>query len=224
MHPVFSELPYIVLGKSRTKGQTGGQVSGYLDSTSFYSKIASSRLFIYIGFHSFYHLHFTPLEAMCMGVPVLFLYQSGLTKEALDHGVSLDLLNETGMCSSVHELQLRASSLFHNLEALEDLSRRQYALFRNVFSRTYALQQLKRFYWRIQDGLPEKSNLHVQAPFVKEEIKPLYRKPSIKTNLPVNSQPSAWKRLERSPAPRFMGRTKASSADKQKPAVMPQAC
>lgn len=124
---------------------------------------------------------------MCMGVPVLFLYQSGLTKEALDHGVSLDLLNETGMCSSVHELQLRASSLFHNLEALEDISRRQYALFRNVFSRTYALQQLKRFYRQIQDGLPERSDRHVQAPFVKEEIKPLYRKPSIKTNLPAHT-------------------------------------
>ncbi|WP_426454407.1 glycosyltransferase [Paenibacillus sp. S-38] len=183
----FEALPYIVLGKNHTKGQTGGQVSGYLDSTSFYSKIASSRMFIYIGFHSFYHLHFTPLEAMCMGVPVLFLYRSGLTKEALDHSVSLDLLRETGMCATVQELQLRASELFHDLEALEDLSRRQYALFRKVFSRAYALGQLKRFYRQIQNELPERSAPSPQAHLVHEEMKPLYRKPSIKTDLPTHA-------------------------------------
>ncbi|WP_085524177.1 hypothetical protein [Tuberibacillus sp. Marseille-P3662] len=143
----FGDIPYVVLGKNSKHAVKGlsDKVLGHLNDQQFFSKIAHSRMFVYFGLGSNYHLHYTPIEAIKMGVPVVFLEQSGLAQEARDHSVSRAKLKTIGMCSNPQEMKQFVQSHYHDFTALEQLAREQSQVLGKIFSRDAALARTKKF-------------------------------------------------------------------------------
>jgi hypothetical protein len=145
----FHDVPYVILGKNKTAVSPG--IAGHLAHDDFYAEMADSRLFVYLGHESNYHLHFTPIEAMAMGVPVLYLQRSGLAQEARDRGVRDDELKQAGMSASIEECRGLAVTLINDIDALRELSARQHELFlRSVFAREEALRRAEQLIDRIR--------------------------------------------------------------------------
>ncbi|WP_426454409.1 glycosyltransferase [Paenibacillus sp. S-38] len=183
----FKDIPSLVLGKNAKSALTGANdnIAGYTDTITFHSKIACSRMFIYLGFHSNFHLHFTPIEAISMGVPVLFLERSGLAQEARDHGISNAALRSIGMYRDVHELSQAVKEAFHNFDFLENLTLNQSIIFGRVFSRTRALAAARSLVNRVQEYVVQNRKEPYKEPALMN-VSPgtLFRKPTINRDLP----------------------------------------
>lgn len=143
----FKDFDIVVLGKNN-KNMPDGKHSAILGNVSFQkflSTICQSRIFCYCGISSPYHLHFTPLEVMTMGVPMLFLDSNGLAREALENGLTPKQLEELGMCKDNQIMSSRATSLIDNFSQLHDLRRRQHEILLPVFGRERALNEARTF-------------------------------------------------------------------------------
>ncbi|XEC93408.1 glycosyltransferase [Paenibacillus tarimensis] len=178
----FADLPYIVLGKNANQSS---KITGYLDHDTFFASIARSRMFIYLGFSTYYHLHFSPLEAISMGVPVLFLEKSGLTREARDNCIDNHMLKQAGMCSSIKEMRERVIRSFHDPAHLEQLAKRQYELFSPIFSRNAALKRLTVFLNNVQGYIKEHRTQRLTESIYYNRPAALKRINNIKTDLPT---------------------------------------
>lgn len=99
-------------------------IAGLLPRAEYLQQWLRSRLFVYWRQNPF-HMHYTPLEAIAAGMPVLFSYDTPLAKENEYRGMSAQRLNELGACENFQELETRADQLFNNRQALESLSERQ---------------------------------------------------------------------------------------------------
>lgn len=163
----FSNIPFVVLGKNTKNAAENicDKVIGDLDHNSFFSKIAESRIFVYIGLGSNYHLHFTPIEAITMGVPVVFLEKSGLAQEARDNGIRRGELKKIGMCETIKDMKKFAQKVMYDFEKLYQLVERQSNIFSKIFSREKALARTKEFFKTIQPYI-EKSR--------KRKYEPIY--------------------------------------------------
>ncbi|SKC69809.1 glycosyltransferase [Maledivibacter halophilus] len=185
----FENIPYIVLGKNSKEvvRSISDKVLGYLDDDHFYSKISESRIFVYFGVGSNYHLHYTPIEAITMGVPVMFLESSGLAQEARDFGVSNEELKRLGMCANPQEMKRQVEKNINDLYELQKLSENQHNIFSKIFSRETALSKTKNFLKKIQ---PYVKNLRINE--YKEDIEldnisknDCFRNNSMKMDLPT---------------------------------------
>lgn len=193
----FSDIPYRVLGKNDRSANVGPEalITGYSDHETFFSTIAKARIFVYIGAGSYYHLHFTPLEAVSMGVPVLFLESSGIAKEARIQGVTDLALIEAGMCASIAEIRQRVLSLFHQREALQLLASTQQALFGKLFGRKQALKQASAWVKKIRGQVKETRTESYSKSITYNRLasKPVLE---LKTNLPSVAGRSVAFRLD----------------------------
>ncbi|AEI41883.1 glycosyltransferase [Paenibacillus mucilaginosus] len=183
----FKDIPSLVLGKNTKSAFTGSadNIAGYTDTSTFHSKIACSRMFIYLGFHSNFHLHFTPIEAISMGVPVLFLERSGLAQEARDFGVSNATLRQIGMYRDIEELSQAVKEAFHHFDFLENLTLNQSIILGQVFSRTRALAAARTLVNRVQEYVVQNRQEPYQEPaLMNASPGTLFRKLTIKQDLP----------------------------------------
>jgi GNAT superfamily N-acetyltransferase len=89
----FSELNYIILGKNNVTNNE--RIINGLSDNDFYKKMASSKLLYYHGKEP-RHLHYHPIEAIIMGIPVIFHAESLLSKY---------LFNSLGKCSTLQEVK-----------------------------------------------------------------------------------------------------------------------
>lgn len=130
----------VILGKNEQRLDGGNiEIIGFLDHSGFYSKIAQSRVFVYLGDDP-YHLHFTPLEAILIGVPVLFFQSSPLAQELLREGViEATELAEIGAFGSCEEISLALDEKFNDCAALARLAAHQAEAVLKVFSRQRAV-------------------------------------------------------------------------------------
>ncbi|MGG4395760.1 hypothetical protein ABEX25_15780 [Paenibacillus thiaminolyticus] len=141
----FYEIDYIVLGRNE-KSSPLCQHPNILGNVSFdelLHRLCRSRLFCYGGAMIPTHLHFTPLEAMVMKVPMLFLESGGLAREALENGVDEALLRTVGMCKDYDEMAARAKACLDDISFLQQLSQLQQEIVLPVFSRERALQHAR---------------------------------------------------------------------------------
>lgn len=159
----FSDLPFTVLGKNSKNldGKNNNKVIGYVDDNEFYSIISRSRVFVYFGTGSNYHLHFTPIEAIAMKVPVIFQEKSGLAQEARDYGITNEELRKIGMCTNTQNIKELVLKTINNFNELERISQRQYDIFTRIFSREAALIKTKEFYNKIQSYILDYRKKHL---------------------------------------------------------------
>lgn len=131
----FGALPLRILGQNRPGGPSGAdpRVVGTLDDDAYHAGLASSRLMLYRGLASKYHLHYHALEALMMGVPVLFFPSSALAHLALFAGLRRDELRRAGMCESTGEALALARSMLASAGAARALSEAQQPL-RRLFA------------------------------------------------------------------------------------------
>ncbi|NGY80953.1 glycosyltransferase [Bacillus megaterium] len=184
----FSEIPFIVLGKNSKDAIQGisDKILGHMDDKNFYSTIANSRIFVYFGLGSNFHLHFTPLEAIKIGVPVIFMDKSGLAQEARDYGISNETLKELGMCHNTKEMKALVLKIKDDFNALQALSNEQAKVFSKIFSREAALLKSKLFFNKIKPYILQNRTLQYREPSnINIVKKDLFRSNSVQTDLPV---------------------------------------
>ncbi|ACG74375.1 hypothetical protein AnaeK_3154 [Anaeromyxobacter sp. K] len=130
----FGDLPVRILGQNPPGGEDGRdpRIVGTLDDEPFYGAIARSRLMIYAGLGSRHHLHYHPLEAVTMGVPVVLFRSSALAQMALHLGASDQALRLAGMCDSTEEARALAQRMLAHVEEALAISHRQ-DIFRRIF-------------------------------------------------------------------------------------------
>lgn len=71
----FSGMPFVILGKNNTSVQDKPYIKNNLNDSDFYGEFQNS-LFMYYHSKEERHLHYHPLEAAIIGLPVLFYSQS----------------------------------------------------------------------------------------------------------------------------------------------------
>ena len=136
---------FLVLGKNRRQaGSTDEHILGALDSGTLYRTMAQGRAFVDAG-TSPEHLIFPPLEAMSMGIPVLFARASALAAVARASGVKEADLGGLGCFGDLSSLESTLTALLPNFDQLEVLAARQTEFLEAAFSRADALAILKRF-------------------------------------------------------------------------------
>jgi hypothetical protein len=125
----FGVLPLRILGQNEVGGpEHDPRVVGTLADDAYYQAIASSRLMLYAGLGTKYHLHYHALEALAMGVPLVFFDSSALAHICLFAGHDRRGLRDLGMCGSVAEARDLAAHLLASPEAACELSARQVAI------------------------------------------------------------------------------------------------
>ncbi|PGZ06206.1 hypothetical protein COE30_21870 [Bacillus cereus] len=183
----FSNIPFVVLGKNSKNVVKGisEKVIGHTEDNLFYSKITESRMFVYFGLGSNYHVHYTPIEALSMGVPTVFLEKSGLAQEARANGVSNSVLKTIGMCSDTEEMKEFVLKTMNNFTELEKLADNQSSILGNIFKREEALVRAQNFFKNIQPYLvthrKQQYNHEISLNLTQEDC---FRSNSIQTDLP----------------------------------------
>jgi hypothetical protein len=106
----FGELPMRIFGNNDRTGALANddRIVGPLDDDHYFRGIATSRLMVYFGSDTKFHLHYHPLEALTMGVPVVFSGAGSIAHHARYYGTSDRELGEMGMCDSREDALLLA--------------------------------------------------------------------------------------------------------------------
>lgn len=132
---------FVVLGKNdRRAGETREtHILGALSTPQLHAVMASARLFVDPGSIP-EHLIFPPLEAMAMGVPVLFTATSALAEIAREHGTTNAELDALGNVGSFDDLGPALDDKMYDISGLEALAARQKDFFMSrAFARPNAL-------------------------------------------------------------------------------------
>jgi hypothetical protein len=136
----YGDLPIKILGGNSKNGDKfkDPRILGRLDDHEYYE--TASRVSIYHG-DSRYHVHYHPIEFMCLGVPVLFHENCAITVEAMRCGLAPDELKSYGMYSDIAEAKAMASHALRDLGYAREISERQRFFIDEVFDRKKALTQ-----------------------------------------------------------------------------------
>ena len=97
------QYKYILLGKNNEKINDENKFNNLPDE-QYYKKISEHKVMYY---HSQEpnHLHYHPLEAIIIGIPVIFYENSLLTSY---------LPNSPGKCKDINEVYLKLNTIFNN--------------------------------------------------------------------------------------------------------------
>jgi hypothetical protein len=143
-----------VVGKNdkRAAACSDPSIIGPLSTQALHRTIATSRLFVDASVTP-EHLIWPPLEAMSMGVPVLFARWSALTAAALDDGYSEAALADAGMLADFEAIDRFISPSFDDIPLLEAIAERQRAIFlQGCFARDKAMLNFVRFAKEVTAG------------------------------------------------------------------------
>lgn len=97
----FKNYEYVILGKNNNVELN---IINNLSDKEYYLKISECKVMYYHGIEP-RHLHFHPLEAMIIGIPIIFHSNSLLSKY---------LNNSPGKCESIEEAKLKIDKILHN--------------------------------------------------------------------------------------------------------------
>ena len=102
----FSKYPHIILG--RDNNINSENLKNNLTDEEFYRELCSSKLLYYHGKEPM-HLHYHPLEAIVIGIPIIFHNESLL---------STYIGSSPGKCDSIEEVQSKIERILANEEPL----------------------------------------------------------------------------------------------------------
>jgi hypothetical protein len=98
----FKNYDYVILGKNNVI--TNQYILNDLNDDNYYEEIRKSKLLFYHGTEP-RHLHYHPLEAIIIGIPIIFYENSLLTKY---------LNNSLGKCANVEEAKNKIIRILNN--------------------------------------------------------------------------------------------------------------
>lgn len=129
------DLKIDVFGKNKKPQVVGDvEVKGHLEHELMWSSLLSNKVFVDVGQNPM-HTIFPPLEAMMLGMPVLFPRNNGHV-QSLECSLDLTLGVNEGVFENLNECFQFASEA--SLEDLEIIHRAQVEIFKNFFSRSNA--------------------------------------------------------------------------------------
>ena len=131
------QIPIKILGKNRLDQvpadiRANMRVTGILERKEFLAQIAGCRMLIH-PYAERYHNHYTNLEAVAKGVPVLFRTENPLFFEQPDFVTEIHPASWYGAHGTAEELFAAAVALFDQTEMLVTLAQRQKILL-DIFS------------------------------------------------------------------------------------------
>ncbi len=140
---VMDGVPLRILGINPPGGPAGSdlRIAGAMEDALYYQSMASSRVLPYLGLNTKLHLHYHPIEAMLMGLPVLFVADGSIAHMARYHHFTEEDLVAAGMCSNTHDMATRTRRLVESADEALNLSLQQTKL-RSIFNRACMDQQI----------------------------------------------------------------------------------
>jgi hypothetical protein len=145
----FSELPHSILGKNdRTKLGDPSVVGKIASNEEYLEHFLNARAYVEVGFVP-QHCHYTPLEALQLGVPVLFERRSGFFRECAEV-LGDEHLFQIGGCHSFDELRSLAQRCLDDVNFAIELANQQKVLLQRVFNRERAEVQARAIFERVQ--------------------------------------------------------------------------
>ncbi|WP_213656150.1 glycosyltransferase [Paenibacillus vini] len=157
----FHHLDYIVLGRNDKKSPLchDNKILGNVDFTTLMQTLCNTRIFCYGGALIPTHLHFTPIEALAVNVPVLFAETSGFARELLENGLHANQLKELGMCKDYYNMAEKAAEYLDDFSVLVQLQEAQQQHLLPVFSRDRALSSAEEFIKGLRDRLGSRRSI-----------------------------------------------------------------
>lgn len=99
----FSDFDYVIIGRNN-KNTNNKKIMNNLENNDYYKQIIISKVLYYHGKEP-RHLHYHPIEAIFIGIPVIFHKESLLSKY---------LYNSKGMCTTIHEAKNKCKRILNN--------------------------------------------------------------------------------------------------------------
>jgi hypothetical protein len=140
----FGDLPIKILGSNSKNGAqlNDPRILGRLEDDHYFDTAAKARVSIYHG-DSRYHVHYHPIEFMCLEVPVLFHQDCAIAVEAVRCGLDPAELKSYGMYRDIAEAKEMATRALDDLDYAQGISQRQRFFIEEVFDRKKALTQAR---------------------------------------------------------------------------------
>jgi hypothetical protein len=128
----FGNLPHVIFGRQVTPSDDPS-ILPYLTDVELVDLYASAPVFVYPHTEP-RHVHYSPLEAMVVGTPTLYL--RGALIDILTSGADLP-----GACSDVEEMRAKAHRLLHGDRILAEAIRARQGCILDGFSQDVAQRQ-----------------------------------------------------------------------------------
>ncbi|WP_413294141.1 hypothetical protein ACLSU7_03365 [Bdellovibrio sp. HCB185ZH] len=125
----FGQFPYKIYGKNFSENLKKGGIEdsnivGMLEKeSSVYEEMSKSRVYVEVGLVN-HHSHYTPVEALLIGVPVVFWEGCGFATEMLENADRKFLL-ERGMCETWEQMVCLTEKCMDDVEFAIALSQKQ---------------------------------------------------------------------------------------------------
>jgi len=104
----FKNYEYVIFGKNNNKISHLSYIKNNLNDTEYYTQISNCKCLFYHGVEE-RHLHYHPLEAIIIGIPVIFLEKSLLSS----------YLNDSeGKCKNYDDAKIKINKIINNDETL----------------------------------------------------------------------------------------------------------
>lgn len=149
----FNDIPLRFLGKNSKDIKAvkkDERIVGIInDDGAFIDMLTDCRCLMDSGTSPF-HTHYTPIEAIMMGIPVIFLESSGMAQEILRVIPKEDLL-DCGMCENLSQAKEKIEHCLNDITYAEQIACRQQIITDNMFSPEAVLKQIEIF----ADAAPE---------------------------------------------------------------------
>jgi hypothetical protein len=139
----FKKMPHVIVGNQRQTVKDPF-VTGYLSREEYYNLIRESKVMFY---HSTLprHIHYHPVEAICFGMPLIFMKQGMLGY--------LGGANLPGACDNFHEAAEKVQRVLNGDEAFIKQVRVSQKILLDWFSRDNCLTSWQSFFKRIKDSV-----------------------------------------------------------------------
>lgn len=164
----FVDVDFEIVGRNNTEKLDfiDSRIKQFIpEYQTFIGKLKEYRVFCSVG-DSIQHAQYSHVEALQLGMPVLFILNSGFGFEVAKHFTQNEL-HDLGCCGDYSEMAKRAKELIENGNKANDLVVRQKDLLNQVFNRERLLAQAKALYGIIEDrlrGLPEDNKFQEVTP------------------------------------------------------------
>ncbi len=144
---VFKDIPLRILGKNnKNRGvlKHDPRVAGIIEDDSHYLELLTDcRCLIDPGTSPF-HTHYTPLEAIIMGIPVIFLENSGMAQEII-RVIPKEQLENCGICKDFIEARQIMQKCLADIQYAKQISENQRIIAEKMFAPHSVLEQIKEF-------------------------------------------------------------------------------
>ena len=143
----FGDVPMRFLGKNNKNHdaiKNDHRVTGIIyNDEEFVELLTNGRCLLDPGTSPF-HTHYTPIEAILVGIPVIFLESSGMGREILRVIPKEDLV-DCGICASLIQAKVIVKRCLDDIDYAKRLSANQRKIADKMFAPASVLKQIKEF-------------------------------------------------------------------------------